>query len=91
MSGGHYNYLYSTILYTFEGEMEDVLMEEMLKDFCNVLKSLEWYKSDDISREDYLNDIDKFITKWTKADYSAYAKAKRDIVNKLENFIETNL
>jgi len=89
MSGGHYNYLCYTIQNTYEGEMEDVLMEEMLQDFCQVLKSLEWYKSGDTSQKDYHQDVDEFITKWTNSDHASYAKAKRDMVKNLKNFIKT--
>jgi len=88
MSGGHYNYLCYTIQDTYEGELEDSLMEELLKDFCKILKSLEWYKSGDTCQESYHADVDKFINKWTHSDYSTYAKAKSEIVRKFENFIE---
>ena len=88
MSGGHYNYLCYTIQDTYEGEMEDTLMEEMLQDFCKVLKSLEWYKSGDTGEEDYHKDVDAFITKWTKSEHASYAKAKRDILSKFDNFIK---
>lgn len=89
MSGGHYNYLCYTIQDTYEGEMEDTLMEEMLQDFCKILKSLEWYKSGDTSQEDYHRDIDNFITKWTGcSEHASYAKAKRDILSKFDKFIK---
>ena len=87
VSGGHYNYLCYTIEDTYEGELENTLLEEMLQDFCKLLKSLEWYKSGDTSQEDYHEDVHKFIEKWTNSDQSSYAKAKAEVVEKLENFI----
>jgi hypothetical protein len=89
MSGGHYNYLCYTIEDTYEGELENTLLEEMFQDFCKLLKSLEWYKSGDTSQEDYQEDVQKFIEKWTNSDQAAYAKAKADIVKNLENFIKS--
>jgi hypothetical protein len=68
--------------------MEDTLMEEILQDFCCVLKALEWYKSGDTGPEEYHKEVDKFINKWANSNYASYAKAKRDIVKNLENFIE---
>ena len=85
MSGGHYNYLCYTIEDTYEGELESPVLEEMLKDFCQLLKSLEWYKSGDTSEDDYHEDVNKFIGKWTKSDEPIYLKAKSDLLHKLSS------
>ena len=85
MSGGHYNYLCYTIEDTYEGELESPVLEEMLKDFCQLLKSLEWYKSGDTNENDYHEDVNKFIEKWTKSDEPIYLKAKADLLNKLNS------
>lgn len=85
MSGGHYNYLCYTIEDTYEGELESPVLEEMLKDFCQLLKSLEWYKSGDTSEDDYHEDVNKFIEKWTKSDEPIYLKAKADLLHKLNS------
>ena len=85
MSGGHYNYLCYTIEDTYEGELESPVLEEMLKDFCQLLKSLEWYKSGDTNEDDYYEDVDKFIEKWTKSDEPIYLKAKSDLLHKLSS------
>jgi len=87
MSGGHYNYLCYTIEDTYEGELENVLLEEMLKDICKLLKSLEWYKSGDTSQESYHQDVNNFINKWIKTDEATYIKAKSDVIDKLKDFI----
>ena len=85
MSGGHYNYLCYTIEDTYEGELESPVLEEMLKDFCQLLKSLEWYKSGDTNEDDNHKDVDKFIEKWTKSDEPIYLKAKSDLLYKLSS------
>ena len=87
MSGGHYNYTYNTIEYTYEGEMENLLLERLLKDFCKLLRSLEWYKSGDTSREDYHKDVDDFIDKWIKSENAKYIKDTSEIIEKFENLI----
>ena len=87
MSGGHYNYTYNTIEYTYEGEMENLLLERLLKDFCKLLKSLEWYKSGDTGREDYHKDVDDFIAKWIKSENAKYIKDTSEIIEKFENLI----
>jgi hypothetical protein len=87
MSGGHYNYTYNTIEYTYEGEMENLLLERLLKDFCKLLRSLEWYKSGDTGREDYHKDVDDFIAKWIKSENAKYIKDTSEIIEKFENLI----
>lgn len=87
MSGGHYNYTYNTIEYTYEGEMENLLLERLLKDFCKLLRSLEWYKSGDTCREDYHKDVDDFIAKWIKSENAKYIKDTSEIIEKFENLI----
>ena len=88
MSGGHYNYQCFTIENTYEGEMENHLLECLLKDFCALLKSLEWYKSGDTGREDYHKDVDDFINKWIKSENAEHIKTKTEIINKFENLIK---
>ena len=50
MSGGHYNYKYSSIRDTYKGELENPLLEDLLEDVVELLRSLEWYKSGDTSQ-----------------------------------------
>ena len=66
MSGGHYNYLYSTIEMMYKNELEDKQLNELLVDFCNILHDLEWYKSGDTDEEDYENSVKSFKEKWLK-------------------------
>ena len=69
MSGGHFNYDFYH-LDTYDGQMEDAELNELLVDFQALLKSLEWYKSGDTSPEDYREDVNEFKKKWFKADRS---------------------
>lgn len=64
MSGGSYNYIYSTLSEECEGQMYDVELDDMVEDFVKVLRDLEWWQSDDISEEDYRRTVMKFKAKW---------------------------
>ena len=64
----HYNYKYSSIRDTYKGELENPLLEDLLEDVVELLRSLEWYKSGDTSQETYHQNIDIFIEKWIKKD-----------------------
>lgn len=64
MSGGHYNYLYYVIKETYNGELKDLELEEMMNDLCEVLKSLEWWMSGDTDEETYRKDVKSFKKKW---------------------------
>lgn len=66
MSGGTFGYLWCTIENIYKNELEDKQLNELLLDFCKVLHDLEWYKSDDISQEDYKQTIKQFKKKWLK-------------------------
>lgn len=64
MSGGSYNYIYSTLSEECEGYMHDEEMNTLIKDLCKVLHDLEWWQSYDISEEDYRKTVAKFKQKW---------------------------
>ena len=66
MSGGHFNYQYSTIEYTYCGEMEDAELNEMMEDLVKLLHDLEWWKSADYSEDTYRESVQKFKKKWFK-------------------------
>ncbi len=67
MGGGHFDYAYFH-LDAYEGNMEDPELEELLDDFRNILHDLEWYRSGDTSRSDYIESVNGFKQKWFKAD-----------------------
>lgn len=67
MSGGHFNYKFYE-LDVYEGHMEDAELEELLKDFAELLHDLEWYKSGDYDDEEYRKTVQKFKAKWFKGD-----------------------
>lgn len=87
MSGGHYNYLFYQIQDTYEGEFENDVINEMFLDFCHLLKSLEWYKSDDTAQESYHADVEAFLNKWTKTDHSITSRNKEELKNKLISYL----
>ena len=92
MSGGSYNYGYSTVEYTYLGEMKDTELNEMMKDLVQVLHDLEWYVDCDISEEQYRETVTKFKSKWfkrRKCDIEAlvneeFEKKKQELLKELE-------
>lgn len=87
MSGGHYDYLCYKIEDTYSGDMLDETMEELLKDFCGILKSLEWFRSCDTGVEDYMGDVAEFKKKWFNSEHPANQNYKSDVIHKLETAI----
>lgn len=47
--------------------MKDAELEDLLKDFKELLHDLEWCDSCDISEEDYFETVKKFKNKWFKS------------------------
>lgn len=88
MSGGHYNYMCYTIEDTYENELEFPVLNQMLVDFCKLLKSLEWYKSGDTSQEDYHEDAKKFMDKYFKTSKSQELKAISELEQKLNKSVK---
>lgn len=68
MSGGSYNYIYSTLKEECAGYMHDAEMNDMITDLCEVLHDLEWWQSYDISEDKYRETLAKFKDKWFKGD-----------------------
>jgi hypothetical protein len=64
MSGGSFDYMYYRIQNTYEGRMEDIELNEMINDLCEVLHDLEWWQSGDYGEEDYRETVRKFKKKW---------------------------
>ena len=92
MSGGSYNYGYSTVEYTYVGEMLDSELNEMMKDLVGVLQDVEWYEDGDISEEQYRETVTEFKSKWfkrRKCDIEAlvneeFEKKKQELLKELE-------
>lgn len=92
MSGGSYNYGYSTVEYTYVGEMKDTELNEMMKDLVEVLHDLEWWISGDIGEEQYRETVTKFKSKWfkrRKCDIEElvneeFEKKKQELLKELE-------
>ena len=66
MSGDAFEYMCYSIEDMYDNELEDDQLNELLLDFCKVLHDLEWYRSDDISQEDYKQTVKQFKEKWLK-------------------------
>ena len=66
MSGGSYNYNYSTIENEYAGKMFDPILNEMMKDLVEVLHDLEWWQSGDYCEEDYRITAREFKEKYFK-------------------------
>lgn len=64
MSGGSYNYIYSSLYTECCGQMLDAEMDEMIRDLCDVLHDLEWWQSGDSSEERYRKTLADFKSKW---------------------------
>lgn len=66
MSGGSHNYIYYRIEDNLVGQMEDKELNDLMKDIATLAHDLEWYHSNDISRDDYRESVRKFKDKWFK-------------------------
>lgn len=64
MSGGSYNYIGYMIQNELCGQMEDPEVNDLMEDIAELALDLEWYHSDDIGQDDYLESLKKFKTKW---------------------------
>jgi hypothetical protein len=64
MSGGSFNYFFNDIQDTYQGELHDEALENLLVDFCKVLHDLEWWISGDIGEKNYQKTVNDFKTKW---------------------------
>lgn len=68
MSGGSYSYIYSQLSMECEGRMYDAEMNDLIKDLCDLLYTLEWWQSGDTSEDRYREKLLRFKTKWFKGD-----------------------
>lgn len=66
MSGGSHNYIYYRIEDELVGQMEDRELDDLMKDIATLAHDLEWYHSNDKSRDDYRESVRKFKDKWFK-------------------------
>ena len=88
MSGGHYNYLFYQIEDTYKGEMEYLILEKLLVDFCKLLKELEWYRSADTTKATYDKAAKEFIAKWLRSSRAKELNQKSKIIAKFEVLIK---
>ncbi len=64
MSGGSYDYIYSTLMNECSSRMFDPEMNEMILDLCKVLHRLEWWQSGDSSEKGYREAVAHFKKKY---------------------------
>lgn len=68
MSGGSYNYIYSSLFNECYNRMYDAEMNDLINDLCEVLHDLEWWQSDDSSEARYRETLSTFKKKWFRGD-----------------------
>ena len=68
MSGGSYSYIYSRLEEECVGRMYDAEMNDLIKDLCDLLHTLEWWQSGDTSEDRYRENLSRFKSKWFKGD-----------------------
>ena len=78
MSGGSYDYVCYILSNECEGRMYDAEMNDLIKDLCEVLHSLEWWQSGDGSEDRYRNTLTKFKAKWFKGNRKVRLKGYID-------------
>lgn len=81
MSGGSYNYICFTLQEECQGRMYAPEMNELVKDFAEVLHKLEWWQSSDIDEESYRKSVKEFKKKWFQSDRS----------ERLKNYIDSEI
>ena len=64
MSGGSHGYIYAEIEQQLCGEMQDLEMNDLVKDFVKVAHDLEWWDSSDICENNYRKTVAWFKSKW---------------------------
>lgn len=64
MSGGSFDYMYWRIQEMYGNRLEDKELNELLDDFCEILRELEWWQSCDTGEEDYRKAVKQFKKKW---------------------------
>lgn len=88
MSGGSYNYIYLSLENECVGRMHDEEMNDMIEDLCNVLHELEWWQSNDASKESYRKCVSEFKAKWFNGDREERIKG---YVDKQINLVRAEL
>lgn len=83
MSGGSHNYIYNKIDQELVGQMEDIELDDLMKDISYLADGLEWYHSSDISKESYFAMVKEFKAKWFESPREE--RLKQYVNNKLDD------
>lgn len=86
MSGGSMGYLYYKVEDAADC-FEDKELRDLVKDLAKLLHDLEWYKSGDYGKEDYLESLNEFKHKWFAMDRNE--RLKKYIDETCEEFVNT--
>lgn len=81
MSGGSCNYICYRIEEELVGHMEDMELNDLMKDVAELAHALEWYLSCDTSRDNYIETVKNFKKKWFNTDRN----------EKLKNYIDQEI
>lgn len=91
MSGGSFNYKYTTFKYDYAGRMLDAELDEMMEDLSKVLRDLEWYTDGDIGEDTYRETILDFKRKWFKRSEADIKKMIEEQFNKTKQELLSTL
>jgi len=89
MSGGSHNYIYQLINQQLVGQMEDIELDDLMKDISDLAHDLEWYHSSDYSKETYFAKVKEFKAKWFES--SREERLKRYVHSQLKRYVNSQL
>lgn len=68
MSGGSHDYICFKIEEELNGQMEDIELNDLIKDIAKLAYDLEWYHSGDTCQKNYTESVIRFKQKWFRSN-----------------------